>query len=264
MTRTNNAIEHLHDETIRSYIEPINQKLLKKLEIFNRIDSTNSYLLTQAKNVLSGGSVCFADEQSAGRGRLGRNWFSPAGFNIYCSILWSFEKNTQLEGLSLMIAVSILNALKKYGIDVYFHFKWPNDVLYQGRKLAGILLENRDHNVVIGIGLNIFLPPECDTSWVGLQEIISQNISRNKIAGLLINEIFSDLQIFQKTGLTTFVKTWSDHDYFYNQKVQLILPTQNKFGIAKGINSKGQFLLQNETGKLETINSGEISLRGIT
>ena len=108
--------------------------------------------------------VCFAEHQSAGKGRRGRQWVSPFGSNIYMSILWRFQQDgiACTAGLSLAVGVAVIRALKTYGFNEV-GLKWPNDIYCQGKKLGGILIEVSGEAdgpcaVIIGLGLNLFLP----------------------------------------------------------------------------------------------------------
>src|SRR5438445_3968799 len=137
--------ELLSVERINLAIEPKNRGCLSGIEIFESIDSTNSYLLEKVKQGAPSGWVCLAEQQMHGRGRLGKSWFSPAGANIYCSMLWRFDNpNLDISGLGIAIGVMVVNTLHQYGIQSGLQLKWPNDVLVAGRKLSGILLEKND------------------------------------------------------------------------------------------------------------------------
>src|SRR5205823_1336445 len=104
------GLELLNAEKIHRVIEPLNMSRLALLEIFDTIDSTNSYLLEKAKKNAPSGSVCLAEQQTKGRGRLGREWYSPHAANIYFSILWRFDNiPPDISGLSIAVAVMVAN-----------------------------------------------------------------------------------------------------------------------------------------------------------
>ena len=140
--------------------------------------------MSQAKSGPSGWA-CFAEQQTHGRGRQERTWFSPYGKNIYCSLLWRFAiSQGNLSGLSIAVAVMVVRALKKYGISAGIQVKWPNDILFSARKLAGILVERSGSAVVIGVGVNLNFSQETETTWISLAEITQQPVARNYFAGL--------------------------------------------------------------------------------
>jgi BirA family biotin operon repressor/biotin-[acetyl-CoA-carboxylase] ligase len=252
-------IEHLDSEKIKIAIEPENLHFLSRIEIFDNIDSTNTYLLNQAKMGAPSGSVCLAEEQTAARGRRGRTWFSARGSNIACSLLWRFS-DSSLSGLSIAVAVMVSNALKKYGILNGIQLKWPNDVLFDGRKLAGILLEQSNTGVVIGIGINLYLPSDADSKWISVQEI-SNNVARNYLVGLILNELLAKLPVYETRGLTGFINEWRQSDAFFNKTITVHTPEKIHVGIMQGINDQGELLLKDEQGNLQQFRYGEVSVR---
>jgi len=250
-----------------------------KIVIFNEIPSTNNYLLECVSKNNNEIIFCLAEKQTAGRARNDRVWFSPIG-NIYLSILWQFKFNiNQLSGLSLAIAVAVNRTLKKYGIND-IKLKWPNDILWQDRKLAGILIETfpanecKDlYNVIIGLGLNIdlniempLLVSQCNNvSPIDLTTITKKTPERNRLIGLLINSILDAIFLFQNNGLQSFIKEWQTADYSCGKLVTISSGENIISGIHRGINEQGYLLLEvildDSTSKLYTIASGEVSLR---
>lgn len=166
-----------------------NKSYIDNLDIFTTISSTNDYLLELTDKV-DDIRICIAEQQTKGRGRNNKTWVSPKG-NLYFSILWTPLK--RLEGLSIEIGTALVGALKEFGIEHGLNIKLPNDVFWQKRKLAGILIEIKHNKPVIGIGINIEMPKtdgkKVDQPWVDLQEIINNAIDVNKLIGLLINHI---------------------------------------------------------------------------
>lgn len=160
--RITQSLEFLDKEKIIQFLGAAHKQYLDKITIFDEIPSTNSYLVELAKtqpNCME--NICLAEFQTSGRGRLGRQWISPYGKNMYLSLLWRFVKEPgELGGLSIAVAVSVVEALRHYGIKQDIRLKWPNDIIWNGCKLAGILIEisgevRHAYNTVIGIGLNI-------------------------------------------------------------------------------------------------------------
>lgn len=262
--RLSDAIQLLNEEVIKDNISG----RLDCLEVLLNTESTNSYLLEKASDHMGKRYAVLAEKQESGRGRRGRTWVSPFGKNIYLSMLWSFSGGIgSLEGLSLVIAIAVERALTELGVDDA-KLKWPNDVYLNNKKLAGILLEVSGEysgycQVVIGIGLNInlseFDAKNIDQPWAQLSEHL-KDTDRNTIAAVMINHLIKAIEEFDKNGFAAFKDYWVERDAFLNKEVDLILPNLTRSGIARGVNSKGELLL--ETGKgLESINAGELSLR---
>lgn len=259
---------------IKNYVDKNHLKRIKKIKLFDQIDSTNNYLLELARKLSANKRneihVCLAEQQSAGKGRLGRKWVSPFGANLYLSMLWSFAKDvSDISGLGLVVATTITDVLTSLGVkDI--GLKWPNDILWQKRKLAGVLIEIASEaygigNAIIGIGLNVAMPTRIgasiDQPWVDLREITNELQDRNRLAGLLINNLAQNLSLFRQKGIKVFMQKWRRLDACMNQPVCVITPNDKVCGVAKGIDEHGRFRLENKAGKILVFSSGEISLR---
>lgn len=243
---------------------------LSRLEVHPVIDSTNSYLLTQAATGWPSGTICLAEMQQMGRGRQGRNWSSPFGANLALSLLWRFKTPSAAVGLSLATGIAVARMLRRAGLtDV--GLKWPNDVLCQGRKLGGILLESGNSpsgfHVVAGIGLNVALPRTMaaviDQPWIDLREILAEERpSRNQLAALLISELLSVFADFQENGFSEeLASAWRRFDLVAGQRVTLKLPNTLIKGTARGVDASGALLLESAEGQITPYLGGEISLR---
>lgn len=253
-------IEKLNREKIQLQINPTYLNNLT-IELFDTIDSTNTYLLNQNKSETLSRALCFAETQTAGRGRQGKSWFSSNN-NLSFSLLWRFDdfkKNNA--SLSLAIAVMVLNALKKYGINEKIFLKWPNDILFSERKLAGILIECVGNAAIIGIGLNLSLSMEQRKTWSDLEEIVGQKIERNYLAGLLVNELLEKLPLYQTSGLSAFMSEWEQYDLLKNKKIHIHTENEIISGVMRGINLQGELLLENSRGILRQFRCGEVSVR---
>lgn len=230
------------------------------------IDSTNQYLLNRI-GLLPSGSVCLAEYQAAGRGRRGRKWHSPFGTNLYLSLYWCFADGMNaITGLSLVAGIALANALTALGAED-IKLKWPNDLYWQGRKLAGILVEmtgqvGRAAHVVIGIGLNISMVenPEIDQMWANLSQTCKKTPSKSAIACEIIERLILTLNEFEAKGFAHFIPQWQAYDHFYQQPVQVITSQQVIRGIAQGVNAQGALLLSHH-GTTQSYMAGEVSLR---
>lgn len=231
---------------------------LTQLEILQSVDSTNRYLSDQSH--LPSGTAVFSEQQTAGKGRLGRTWISPFGCNIYLSLLWQFPIGTDLSGLSLAVGVAVIQALENYGLS-HIGLKWPNDIVYAQRKLGGILVEIKAGKLIIGIGLNVQMPNMLETDitqpWIDIRTISQQTPKRNRLAGLVLRELLLMLPIFQIKGLPPFYQEWPRMDVLYGQEVNIQTTQGMQQGIAQGIDVKGNLkILIN--GELKSFHSGEI------
>ena len=271
------AVQLLSEEEIRSHVNSTTNELLTVLEIFLSINSTNSYLSDKSRLNKSdiknhSGVVCLAEHQTAGRGRRGRDWVSPFGSNIYLSILWTFQHGVAaINGLSLAVGVAVVRALNECGIsDV--GLKWPNDIYWQGKKLAGILIEVSGEaggscNAVIGLGLNLYIPKEKAESitqdWVDLSQIISDNPAniRNKLTATLLNHLLPMIANFEQDTLETYLDEWRQYDCMKGREVNIFMGDNIFSGTVEGVDNNGLLLLLNEQGELKTFASGEVSFR---
>ena len=261
-------LELLQHQGIINHLNRESRALLSGLDLHFEIDSTNSDLMRRAPSGLESGHVCLAEIQHQGRGRRGRHWVSPFGSNIYLSLLWRFDDGSaRLSGLSLAIAVAVARVLESLGVSE-LAVKWPNDLLHQGRKLAGILLEVAGEadgpcHVVIGLGLNLSMPQsaggEIDQPWGDLVSA-GLKVGRNQLAGSLINELLQSMQQFQNLGLDPMKQDWQRLDATRDRSISLHFINSVISGIGRGIDEQGMLLLE-RNGEISRYASGEVSLR---
>jgi BirA family transcriptional regulator, biotin operon repressor / biotin---[acetyl-CoA-carboxylase] ligase len=262
-------LELLDRSRILATLPKKTKPLIADFEIHSVLDSTNRYLLTQQH--LNTPCVCLAEYQTAGRGRQERQWISPYASGLCLSIKQRYVTlNEPLGGLSIAIAVSIARALRHLGANEV-GLKWPNDIWWRGRKLAGLLLESRwttEREIVIGLGINVKIPsietPNIAHPWVDLYTILGHSISRNELAALLIEQCLQTLITYPQLGLAAFRDLWHDLDLSYGQTVTLSYEEKGKSvtvtGTALGIDEQGALLLQ--IGKTtQRYVYGEVSLR---
>lgn len=254
----------------KKIMEQVHSKLPLKFNIFPQIDSTNSYLMRHENPALQ---VCLAESQSAGRGRRGRVWVSPFAQNIYCSIGWGFEGGiAALEGLSLAVGLVIVRALQHYGITG-LELKWPNDVLYQNQKLAGVLIEITGDpagycQVVVGVGINVAMRENQDNAisqpWIDLRGIFAKqglaSVSRNQLVATLIDEMVLVLNGYETAGFSDYCTEWQSFNAYAGQMVELHNGNLVSPGVCLGVNEVGALVLETAQGN-EMFHGGEISLR---
>lgn len=242
----------LKAEKIKTAIPSHLWKLMPALHIVNSIDSTNTYVLNYCKHGATSGFTCLAEQQTAGRGRWGRTWVSPYASHLYLSMLWQFPIRKPLSGLSLVIGLAIVNVVKKLGLREGLGLKWPNDVYWQQKKLAGVLIETASINTVIGIGLNVKMPDdagiEINQPWTDLHQILGTPPDRNLISGLLIAELLTILPRFSEQGFSPFLKDWQALDIHYQKPMTIKTASGQYSGIAQGVNSSGELIIQCDDG----------------
>lgn len=238
------------------------------VNLFPVIDSTNQYLLERI-DTLENGAVCLAEYQAQGRGRRGREWISPFGSNLYMSMYWRLEAGMAAAmGLSLVVGVAIVEALENLGLEGV-KLKWPNDLYFQDRKLAGILVEMSGQaggaaHLVVGMGMNIAMPEQTagiGQPWASLREVSDSLPSRNQLAAALLNAWRRALEDYELKGMQGFVERWNRLDNFKDRPGKLIMGNREIHGTLRGINPQGAVLIETEDG-VEPFIGGEISLRG--
>ncbi|MFL3653813.1 MAG: bifunctional biotin--[acetyl-CoA-carboxylase] ligase/biotin operon repressor BirA [Halioglobus sp.] len=268
--RIRGGIDLLDIDQVKAALDARASALMTHLEILDTVDSTNAHAMRLAEQGCLTGLVCTAEQQSAGRGRRGRSWVSPYASNLYVSLLWNFTQGAAaLEGLSLAVGVAVARALQACDVP-HVGLKWPNDVLYDGAKLGGILLEMKGDaagncGVVIGVGLNVAMPAAAagaiDQAWTDIKTITNnQHPKRSRILAALLNELLPLVADFEQQGFTHWREEWQSLDAFCNAPVVLHAGDVPLGGIARGVDARGALQLETATG-LQSIYGGEISLR---
>ena len=266
--RLSSPMDLLDSSKIKDGLSESVKRLIGEVQIFGSITSTNDIAMKHAEARGDPGYVCVAEQQTAGRGRRGRPWVSPYGTNIYLSLVWDFFNGAAaLEGLSLAVGVAVANALKAQGVDGV-ELKWPNDVLVDGAKLGGILLEMTGDpsghcHVVLGIGINISVSKKdgavIDQPWVDAMAL-GVSIDRNEFISDIIGELVSMLVLFSEHGFAYFRDQWLALDAFKGKAVVVKMGKNDVAGVASGVDKTGALRLDRE-GTIETIKGGEVSLR---
>lgn len=263
---------HLDEHLIRSHLHTLDFSELVDCHVFPSIDSTNRYL-KELPNSQAPIVLCCAETQTQGRGRLQRVWYSPATENIYCSIRWNFPKNTTaLSALSLVVSLAVLQSLQTLNIASGISIKWPNDLIWQDKKLCGILIETTQSdpqhlNIVVGIGLNVNSDPNAHITdqapnkpWCSLYQITQQHLDRNWLIAHILMTTHRYLNIFKKEEFTPFLELWNKSDYLFGKQVQIDQTQEVIRGIAQGITAQGELVVLDEDQKQRRITCGEASI----
>lgn len=268
--RLRHSLELLEPERLLRAMSPATLASLSELHLLLQVDSTNTWLGTQGYAADTSGVVCLAEHQTAGRGRLGRRWISPFGANVYLSILWHYDlPPVALSGLSLALGLAVIQSLESLGVPGV-GLKWPNDLLWQGRKIAGLLLEVKGEfagpsRIIAGLGVNTRIDAAhgeaIEQAWVDLEHIPGgAGIARNQLVGCLIEALVTEFQRFAREGFAPLVEVWRSHDAYLGQRVQLSRGEHLVEGIEQGVNESGALLLECE-GERRSFVGGELSLR---
>ncbi|MCC7199194.1 MAG: biotin--[acetyl-CoA-carboxylase] ligase [Gammaproteobacteria bacterium] len=272
--RLDSPVELLDAARIRSRLMGPAAGRLRTLEVLTETGSTNTHLL-QVPPVPAGRfDACLAEFQSAGRGRRGRSWVAPFGSGLCLSLGWTFALiPSQLPALSLAVGVGILRSLDEAGVRGA-SLKWPNDVLLDGGKLGGVLIELRAEaggpaQVVIGIGLNVRLPQRVRAE-IGAMGLAVADLagdagiaaSRNALAAALINRLVPLLEEFEAQGFEPFAGEWTQADALRGLPARVQAGDTTIEGVARGIDADGALLLE-AGGQLKRFISGEASLRPV-
>src|SRR5699024_3719543 len=235
--------------------------------VYESIDSTNE----QAKVLLekhNAPMAVFAEHQSQGKGRRGRDWSSPYAQNIYLSYVWPITKGlSQIDGLSLVIGLAVSKAIKRM-LNISAELKWPNDVLINHRKVAGILLELRGDpvelcHVVIGIGVNLNMLDSLsniDQEWTSLSKETNTTIDRERFARLLVEELDNYLDKQKRYGFAGMRAEWLESHAWQGCSVFLHSGNETVAGVISGVGEKGEVCLLVD-GQERSFLGGELSLR---
>lgn len=235
-------------------------------QLFSSLPSTNDF--PGIENHAAKIKVCVSEQQTQGRGRMGRVWQSPFGRNVYLSVQFQFDMDvSEMGGFSLAVATTLVKAFSAIGIEGV-QVKWPNDILYEGKKVAGVLIEVKAESngvtlVNIGMGINVNTPELNESAinqpWTSLSEIKGQYIDRNTLVAELLNGLYQDANIFTVKGLSAFQDDWSAHDFLKDKTITVTQAGNEYTGVANGIDQAGHLLL-NINGTLKSFSSGDTSV----
>lgn len=232
----------------------------------DKVDSTNRYI---QKNVLFDAerwSVVTANEQNSGKGRRGNRWISPPGCNIYLSMgkLYNIPLE-QLSTFSLLVGVSLLNGLQRFGIEG-LQLKWPNDLYLKEKKVAGILIEiNGQHDkgglqLTLGFGVNVNMdstdPDLIDPDWTDISRHFGA-MRREDLAASIVSEILQQEELWQRLGAEPIIKQWKKYDLLLGKEIAIQQGSRELYGKGAGIDAEGRLLLQ-INAKIHPISSGHI------
>ncbi len=212
------------------------------------------------------GTVVIADHQTAGRGRLGREWLSPPASNILLSIVL-YPMPEQLPRLTIAACLAVAQSIEKV-IGLETTIKWPNDVLIAGKKVSGILIESDAHGdrvnyAIVGIALNVNLDPttipEISETATSLKHMLGRKVSRREVLIALLDE-FEALYNALRRG-EPIDREWRLRLETLGKKVAVRCGDEVQEGVAEGVDEDGNLLLRHSDGSLMTIAAGDVTLK---
>jgi len=267
--RLGRPVDLLDAEEISAKLRTPVRRALGRLDVLEEVDSTNSFLLAGPKPAPGELRVCLAEYQSGGRGRRGRTWLAPFGRGLCLSVAWLFESQPRdLAALALAAGVVAQRTIvNRTGLPI--QIKWPNDLLFDGKKLGGVLVElaAESHgpcHAVVGIGVNVSATPELSSSpnaWAGgavdlATAMGAQPPSRNALATALVEAFSGLLQGYVHDGFSEYYADFADADYLQGRRVD----ADGVVGTASGISADGMLLVETDAGVRKVL-AGDVSVR---
>ncbi len=235
-----------------------------RIELHGELDSTQGLARERIGAGERGPLAILADAQTAGRGQHGRRWHSPRGAAIYLSLIWTSTRSLQaLSGLSLAVGLALQRMLA--GIGVSALLKWPNDVLVDNQKIAGILLEvlpdGTGSRTIIGVGLNHSLPADApiDQPWTDLSSA-GVTLDRSEVAGRLLHDLLMQLEDFDVHGLAGVVAAWPAVDALAGRPLWLHQGAVRTRATGVGIDERGRLRVLVD-GVEHRLSAAEVSIR---
>lgn len=223
------------------------------------VGSTNDHAKDLARQGAAAGTVVWAHEQTAGRGRQGNGWVSAPG-NLYMSMVLYPKKAVEHVGqLSFLSAVALAAVLERIiPVTAQVQLKWPNDILINRKKAAGILIETESGApwVVVGMGLNVTNAPE---GAVCLHDLGVRTRAAD-IFPLVVAEMRAQLALWETSGFDSIRAAWLNRAYNLGQEIRARLPSETVTGVFEGIDTQGALQLRVQSGQVRTVNSGEVFL----
>lgn len=259
------------DSLISSEIKwKLSTRILGKTIIsYKKVDSTNDIAYSLAEKGVKEGAVILADEQTKGKGRLGRGWASPPKAGIYLScILRPILAPNEIPRITLLAAVALAKAIRDFS-GLLAMIKWPNDILINDLKVCGILTEmkaeqDRVDFVILGIGVNVntavrFLPKGASSL---REEILKDNrretISRIELTKKILEKLEENYTRLKREGFEPIIEEWKDLSTMLGSRVKVVLQNRAFEGQAQDLDRDGSLIVRRDSGILEKVSSGDI------
>lgn len=244
----------------------------QEIVCFTETDSTNVRARKLGENGAAHGTLVVAEQQTAGRGRRGRGWESPAGSSIYMSLLLRPEfLPNKAPMLTIVMAYSVATALREQtGLD--FRIKWPNDIVLNGKKVVGILTEMSTeieyiNHVVIGVGINVnteAFPEEICATATSIRRESGKTWRRAELIAAILRQFEVQYERFVKEEDLAYLREAYDAVLVNcNREVRILGEKDGYRAVALGIDDQGELLVRKEDGTVTSVYAGEVSVRGI-
>ncbi len=270
--RLHSHVVLLNADRIRERLSKPTLDALDSLVAETVVDSTNARLMMSDVPPAGKARVCLAEYQTAGRGRRGRHWQAPFGSGLCLSIGYNFaDLPADIGVLSLATGVVVVEALARENLSGV-GLKWPNDIIWQRRKLGGVLVEligvvGGPAYAVIGVGINTALPQSVrdaleagDYRVADLSDIAGATPDRNVIAAAVIDRIIQMLKNVETVGFADSITHFRRYDVLKDEPVTVRFGDERFEGVAAGVDRTGAFILNSATGK-RTFSGGEVTVR---
>ncbi|HOV99342.1 MAG TPA: biotin--[acetyl-CoA-carboxylase] ligase [Bacteroidota bacterium] len=239
----------------------------KKIFVFDKIDSTNACAKILAEAGIEDGSIVIADYQTEGRGRQGRSWQSEIGKNLLFSLVLKSQLHRTVVGLlPFYAAVSVARGIESM-LPITVHCKWPNDVIIQGKKCCGILLESAVGTetlryAVVGIGVNVNqerFPGEMTTPPTSLKLEVGKSIDRVALFQHIVHSLDELYPKIQQGDFTDVVTEWQERTPMLGKEISIVHHGKTVQGVAKHINVNGGLVVATPEGT-KTFYAGDVSV----
>lgn len=264
------ATEPLSTDAIRRRLAGCT--LARQLYVFAEVESTNAVARNLAKVGAQEGTVVLADAQTQGRGRLGREWFSPGGVNVYCSVLFRpVFRAKEAARFSFIASLALVDAIKELGCAGTI--KWPNDVLVDGKKVGGTLVEcaTRGEEIeylVLGVGVNANVEMAALRDALGpaglaatsLAAVLDHEVDRSALAASYLNRLDAWARRYRTEGPGPIVAAWRAHDILTGRRVEVRGAAAPFEGRVRGVDDDGHLIVQDSLGNRHTILTEEIRI----
>ena len=244
----------------------------RHIYLFGEVSSTNAVLRQLAQNGAREGTVLLAESQTEGRGRLGKSWFSPPGVNLYASVLFRPAIGpSEASVFSFIASLALADTIRRLGLSPAI--KWPNDILVEKRKVAGVLSEiatsgDRLDYVILGVGVNINVEGKALLAALGeagraagsLAGLAGREIDRNAFTADFLDSLDEWLLIHQGQGAEALLRAWRDRDILTGRRVEVREQGVTFDGKALGVDADGHLLVEDSKGRTRKVVAGEIRL----
>jgi BirA family biotin operon repressor/biotin-[acetyl-CoA-carboxylase] ligase len=262
------APQTLSIESIRSLL--VAPSVARQLYLFGQVSSTNAALRQLAVSGAAEGTVVLTETQTAGRGRMGQPWFSPAGVNLYASVLFRSSLTlAQAQIFSLVAGLALSDAVAKSGATPAI--KWPNDVLVDGRKIGGSLAECSERNgkieyLILGVGANLNVEPDALRAALGsaadaatsLCGATGRTVDRSAFAAAYLNALEAWTCRFRTEGPSAVLAGWRDRDILTGRRVEIRGRGRPFIGRVSGLDEQGHLVVRGGLGERHVVSTEEI------